>query len=663
MHRLFLAGVTGLLAAQGLASVEWQNTFSHSVPEPASMEFAARDGQNNTYFFGETGNGDSTLWKFTPAATLVYRQPLPSVGLPGSAMFVGTHGDLFYGENAVSRIDRATGATLWSVSTPNLMVTYVDESGDVYLTGRFDNRTEKRSHENGALLWSADVKMVPSHGANFLGTSGSVVSVLAKSNGQVLGSVALSPTPVGALRGVPMADGKVFLMDAQNRGYAYRPGQATLNLGLIAPYQTVSDFRSTPNGFAFVKSGLELACFNSSFQKVWTTFNFKSVSDIDGDFALINAEVFRVSTGEDVAGQDGLGTYFAGDSLLTPSFTTAGQPKLLRRDRATNATLSTWEPTTKVQGAGRFVTGIAGPGADLLAVTEVAGSFYLTRIAAAGQQRWSLRLGPESNDETAGISLSKDKRTAYIWFAGGSMMTYEVDVTKASLSKSYLGQTIAKGDFIYRTNTNNSAPLRTSKFDATGKELWRIARIGFMSIGDDGSVYVGGTKNRAQDGQRVWVAPGTPKHLVPLGDRVAALDGRNLTLLNAANGQALWTKTLGADTDPDQRSDFELRRKNGRIAIRWNHTFGPAYELNELTGGTIKSGNWGFWDAADNFYRVGAGLGVVRCNGFDDGTGTLVDPLSANAQGYVADGTGGFYLVGIDMIGTPGSLYVAKWRP
>lgn len=662
MRRFLFVGLTGLFVTHAFANIEWQNTFSHSVPEPASMYHGTRDAQNNNYFIGASGNGAATLWKFNTSATLLYRTLLPNVGHQSSEIFTGTHGDLFYGDSSVSRIDQSTGAALWTVSTPDLNVTYVDENGDVYLTARFEYKTEKRSFETGALLWSAPVKVIPTRGANFLATTSSGVVLASKANGQTIDPVSLTPAPVGEVHGVPMPDGKVFLLDSQNRGYAYRPGAATLNLGLVAPYQNRYDFRSTPEGYVLIRTGLELACFDTSFHKIWTASNYETIDDIDGAFALIYGRVTHIATGQLVETQAGRGDYFAGSSLFISL--NGLRPQLIRRDRATNATLAGWKAIGNVQGAGRVVTATAGPGGDLLAVTEVDRDFYLTRISGVGQHRWTIRMGLATSNTTAGISLSKDKRTAYVWVRGGSAKTYEVDVTRALVTADYLGQAIAKGDFIYRTNSNNFEPVRTSKFNAaTGQEVWRIKRVGFLSVGDDGSVYVGATKNRGLDGQLQWTAPGPVSYLAPLGDRVAALEGRKVTFLNTQTGQAIWNKTLNATEDFDQRSDFELRRINGRIAIRWNNAFASSYELNELTGGTIYTGNWGFWDANNNLYRVNPGTGVVRCATFADAVGTPVDPLTTNATSYVSDGAGGYYLVGIENVGTPGSLFVAKWRP
>lgn len=656
-----IALISFLAAGSAFASVEWQKSISWSMPEPSRFESAIRDAQGNHYFADNAG-ANSKLWKFNAAGTLVFAKQYPNLTIGRLAL--GTHGDLFSWGSESARIDRQTGNVVWSASSIGAGTGYVDEAGDFYWATE-SKVTTKLSYVDGSLKWSSNFALLPLDGSNVLGNTNEGLKLFSKETGQAVQNVAVSPAPTGFLRGIALPDGKAFFFDATGRGFGLKSNGTTINLGLLN-CNAYTQLLVAGDGGLLIGNTEKLMRYDSAFHKTWERTS--RLQDAEGILALVSdntgAHTLDAASGAEVrsfpAGQSGV---LHGPQVWQVK--NGQQDFVSRYDASTGGLLGTWQSPHKTMGSGYATSGLFGPGADLVLWSVNAYDGYLVRITPEGVVRWSLRVPGagayfvSTGEPGAAMSISRDKRIVAVYARtsqGGR--TYEFDITKAKLENSFAGQGVVWGDFVYRTDLTS----RTSKFDlATGKELWRIPRYGFLSVGADGSAYVGTTKNKASNGQLMWTTSSYAR-LFPVGDRVVALGYESVAFLNDATGSQLWSGTLyNSFADPSSRRDVEIRRANGRVTIRSQMNFSGAKEFDESNGAVLGGGNWGFWDNG-NLYRVTAGPTVSLCASFADQTGTPVGSTEEYAQNYFSDGQGNTYLVGTDHVGFGGFLSIAKWH-
>lgn len=652
--RRFAVVIALLSPAVSLASLEWEKDLSWPIPEPYHFTSKAKDASGNVFFAGDREYA-SGLWKFSPDGKLAYERKL-AIAVPHQVE-VGTHEDIFLHGEEIVRVSRASGLVIWKVEVPKGTI-HVDSHGDILWTG--PGQTRRYAYGTGALQWQKSFESIPLTGSNMLANTENGLFLADKKTGIAFQPVNLTPSPVGKLRGVGLKDGKAFLVDGTGRAYGYRGSAPAYSLGYL-PVEPDSKFLAVPDGSVIVRLGGTVHTrFDAGFHRSWTQ-DFQGILDVDAEHMFVQtnyptvldlstlSEVLRLAHDEHASSDVGA---LANGAVL--SISDRGQAVIRRNLLATGTELGLWRSSATLPGSGSLLAGGAGPNNDLLLYTGVAYHGFLVRISPAGEVRWTIPVPDGGNPYSSlyrqgSFTVSRDKRRVAVTLSDPDR-AYEFDVTTAKLTRTFTGWSVFHGDSAYRGNG-----ITTSKFDlATEREIWRVPRTGPISVGDDGSVYIGGTKNRGTDGSLVWNA-GWEK-LIPIGDKVVAVSRPSIGLLSASTGAPFWTNALGS-SQLGGKITSDLLVQSGRLIFRPSYQW-KAEVFSLQTGARGSSSSMGFQDSQGRTYRVVYGELRRGADFYWSGGSELLAIPQRDVYDYVSVGGGNAYLVGD--YGT--FLYLAKWK-
>lgn len=621
------------------------------------MELGGRDSAGNIFFAGHK-NQVAAIWKFNSSGKLLWSRTYPDLGNIRAPFARVTNDHLLVRADEAAKIDAETGDVSWSLPLTNSSRIVVRASNPyAYLTS---SSSTQKIDSAGTIHWTANFELIADNG-ELLGQTGSTLSVYGAQAGEFVRNVPLSPTPVGRLRPV-MIDSALYLIDQNKRRYHYRHELTPLNLGPLAvdtqdfPYVTLGQR-------IFIQTGGKVEC-RVDWAKQWEVPG-RLVDLWDGHLLVSNGNLkwIDIQTGTT---NSNFGPNFNDAAVLASQVWALDndlQSKITRFNvNNANQVLGSWESNTNIQGAAPVLTGVIGPGNDLLLWCANSYDGYLVRVTPAGQLRWSLRVpgagafGFISSKPGAGMTISANKRHVSVWTESAvGLRAYEFDPTTVQLLRSFNGYSLSAGNHVYRSGFTTASKYELS----TGRELWRIPRSGVLAVGADGSLYVGGTKNRGVDGQRLWSNPNVTS-IFPLGNRLGATAHGGFAFLNDANGATLWSDGFFSSSYGSGRADIEVHRAGGFVTVRFPQN--PYYvgHFNEATGARVAVDSWGFWDSQERFYRA-KGTSLVRYDSFIPDFGLTVAAMDRGAMNFFPDGTGAVYLV--DSVGASDSLFMARWTP
>lgn len=654
--RRFAVVIALLSPAVSLANLEWEKDLSWPIPEPYQFTSKAKDASGNIYFAGDREYA-SGLWKFSPDGKLAFERKL-AIAIPHQVE-VGTHEDIFLHGEEIVRVSKASGLIIWKVDAPKGMI-HIDVNGDVLWSGA--GLTRRYAYGTGALKWQKDFDSIPLSGSGMIANTTNGLCLADKNTGSVIQPVNLAPAPIGKLRGVGMKDGKAFLVDASGRAYGYRGSAPAYSLGYL-PVEAESKFMAVPDGSVIIRLGGTVHTrFDAGFHRSWTQ-DFQGVLDVDATHMFVQTNyptVLDLSTlseklrlAHDDYASSNVGTLANG---VVYSISDRGQAVVRRNVLATGVELGTWRDSATIQRSGSLIAGGAGPNNDLLLYAGIAHHGFLVRVSAAGEFRWTIPVPDGGNAYPSlygqgSFTVSRDKRRVAVTLSNPDR-AYEFDVTTAKLTRSFKGWSVFHGDSAYRGNG-----ITTSKFDlATEREFWRVPRTGPIAVGDDGSVYIGGTKNRGIDGSLVWNAGW--ETLIPFGEKVVAVSRPSIRLLSASTGVPFWNNELRTSHLLGGKVTPDVLVQSGKLIIRPSYQW-LAETFNFQTGATGGNSTIGFQDPQGRTYRV---IGHELRRGTDffwsGGTEPVVALQRDGVTDYLSDGAGSSY-----MFAEYGAfLYVAKWK-
>lgn len=639
--------------------VQWERSITYPIAEFVTMAPLGASADGSVHYIGRSGSEGKSLWSFTSAGQFIQRRALPDLGNETKFSFaIGRFGDAYASSGRLVRFNLATGSEIWSVDAPSDAELIVDPSGDVFVVSPSKKQTVRRSVEDGRSVWNSPLVALAPNGTNMLATEGTSILMISPQTGAILWRQTLLPTPIGRLYCGSFTNGRALLIDAVGQAYGYRPGLTYQSLGkLSTPLTGRPPVLSASDAVALLsQSGM--SGFDSNFQKIWQRPEVFALG-VTGNLTVAQGKLIDLKTGSSLRQFSTVNDGFVHNGAVWNTFGVEYNDLNLRRHSiATGALLTSFHANELIEGAGEIVTGAVLPDGDLLLLDENFDKLRLIRVGADGSLRFATLL-PMSYAGHHALTLTKDGRFAFVTYVSGTAKTLQVDLLTGLIAKEWSGQVIAKGDYTYR------APLSggyTSKFDLSGREIWRIPRSGFLAIGDDGSVYAGNTKNRAADGSRLWTATAGTNRTYPVGSGVLQERNQIYRWLDSKTGATLWERYLPNEAFIDgERRDLEVRREGTSLFLRRGWDSSVVFELDVATGATKSTGLWGFWDSAGGFYRVTADREIVKLANFSANQGVNVGNLSFTSRTFVGDGKGTTYIIGMNATGVPGNLWIARY--
>lgn len=551
LKRLFVACVLSA-AALASADIQWSKAIETPGPTPGYVDMVGRDGKGNA--FATVYVDSSALWRWDAKGT---RVELPSDF--DSFRSLGRRDDFFADKaSELGRYSAATGALLWRKPIDSYGLK-VDEQGHFYVLGRSPSyRLEKRSYVTGNIIWtSAPGALVLLEGPSLLVIDAKGLKFLSKTTGEIE-RIVPSPVSGATLQATPMSNGEALVQVNPRTGNSrfYRLGATSDLKRLSIP---AGDPYRTPGGGALIVGQTSMTKINATFAIEWSRSLSPGLISVDGDsvFCRIgtNIERYRLSDGAKLATFASTVRPNSGSGLLRHrGMLLVGGSDADRRafietfDESNGRWLTEWRSPEEGRIRNGFATAGSMPDGDLIIASTNGPDIGLTRMTATGETRWS-RTYPElgwiqSSDrgQVCGLDISKDGSAISLFVnPKGSIL---IDPASGQIEQRVFRHIVADKDWIYKTTTAARAPFSfTSKFDRrTGKEIWRVPRWGTLLLDGKGSIYIGGTKNRIEDGQCQWPENQDLFALAVNRGKVFGIDSMgNFKCIDDKSGMTLWT--------------------------------------------------------------------------------------------------------------------------
>lgn len=648
------------LAAIGYSDVAWQMSFDTKGPTPGQIEKFCKDASGSLFAHGQESN-QPTVWRFNSAGNLALKRTIP-----GGRFHLGTHNDFYVVGDYAYRFNASTGQMLWqSAALPYITPSTVDEHGDLYTYESANVR--KRSYASSAVVWSSQGgEMIAIAGPRMLGWMQGGYGTISKANGERT-MLSMPYSPLAELKGLSLpGDGAVLFDSHTSNLLRYTPGQPVTVVGQLphgvfqlSPATGGGGVFHSHYGVGYLKPDLTVGWFDADMDL--HDFDGRSIFYFfPGMVQITDLLSQQLNYLGGVSVEAKCSVRHAGSLWIGGSKGTAAIDKF---DESSGQRVGGWASSSQSLRPDVPLTGLVGPGGELLVTSVSEDRVWLSRISTAGQLRWSLQLPHTFTNATfvgpeAVMSLSSDKRTLSVQFNYPAPRVVEVDVTKAQVLRSFNGYGFIAGGHAYRGNM-----VATSKFDLTsGQELWRIPRAGTITVSQAGDVYVGTTKNRGTNGQLRWRSAWSQAYANKIiGDRVVTIYGAGIAYLDDATGATVWSTSRSIGAGAGNGSTFDVRQEGQNLYSRmpfWDE----AMNQSLVTGGIQSSQYWGMWESGGTFLTTRNSTTLRRYASFGAVAGTPVVTLSGTARTYIEDGTGGAYLIGHQSNASQ-DIYVARWVP